>query len=117
MIYCQVERQAVTTINGIKFDLAKQSYFLLLASGAEVRPATVGYHDIVRQASQSALKLSEVTNVAGKSKLLLRLHGALMITAWIGTASIGILMARYFKQTYVGSSICGKDIWFAVSEL
>jgi hypothetical protein len=27
----------------------------------------------------------------------------------------GILLARYFKQTWVGSSLCGKDIWFAVS--
>lgn len=38
-----------------------------------------------------------------------------MITAWIGTASIGILLARYFKQTWVGSQLCGKDQWFAVS--
>lgn len=115
MIYCQVEREPVTMINGIKFDLPKQSYFLLLASGTKIRPTTVDYHDIVRLSSQRALKLSEVANVAGKSKLLLRLHGAFMITAWIGTASIGILLARYFKQTWVGSSSCGKDIWFAVS--
>jgi hypothetical protein len=88
-IYCQVEREPVTTVNNVKFDLPKQSYFLLLASGNEVRPATVGYHDIVRQASQAPLRLSEVSNVAGRSKLLLRLHGAFMIAAWIGTASIG----------------------------
>lgn len=115
MIYCQVERDPVTTVNGMRFDLPKQSYFLLLASGSGIRPATVDYHDIVRLASQKALKLSVVANVAGKSKLLLRLHGAFMIIAWIGTASIGILLARYFKQTWVGSSLCGKDVWFAVS--
>ncbi|CRL00019.1 CLUMA_CG013306, isoform A [Clunio marinus] len=113
MIYCQVERQPVTIINGIKFDLTKQNYFLLLASGSGIRPASVDYHDIVRLSSREALKLSEVTNVEGRSTLLLRLHGAFMITAWIGTASIGILLARYFKQTWVGSSLCGKDIWFA----
>ena len=114
-IYCQVERDPVTTVNEIKFDLPKESYFLLLASGTGIRPSSVDYHDIVRLASQQSLKLSEVTNVAGRSKLLLRLHGAFMIIAWIGTASIGILLARYFKQTWVGSSLCGKDIWFAVS--
>lgn len=114
-IYCQVERDPVTTVNGIKFDLPKQSYFLLLASGSGIRPTTVDYHDIVKLSSREALKLSEVSNVAGKSKLLLRLHGAFMITAWIGTASIGILIARYFRQTWVGSSFGGKDIWFAVS--
>lgn len=117
MIYCQVEREPVTVINGMRFDLPKQSYFLLLASGSGVRPTTVDYHDIVRLASAQPLRLSEVSSVAGRSKLLLRLHGAFMIVAWIGTASIGILLARYFKQTWVGSSTCGKDIWFAVSRL
>lgn len=37
-----------------------------------------------------------------------------MLVAWIGAASVGILLARYFKQTWVGSSLCGKDQWFAV---
>ena len=114
-IYCKVEREAVTTINGLKFDLPKQSYYLLLASGSGIRPVSVDYHDIVRLSSAQALKLSEVSSVGSKSKLLLRLHGSFMIFAWIGTASIGILLARYFKNTYVGSSLCGKDIWFAVS--
>lgn len=36
-----------------------------------------------------------------------------MLTAWIGTASLGILLARYFRQTWVGSQLCGKDQWFA----
>lgn len=55
-----------------------------------------------------------MTEFAGASNLLVRLHGAFMLTAWIGTASIGILLARYFKQTWEGSSLCGKDQWFAV---
>jgi hypothetical protein len=40
-----------------------------------------------------------------------------MVAAWIGSASIGILLARYFKKTWVGSQLCGKDQWFAVSVL
>lgn len=101
----------------MKFDLPLNDYYLLLASGSALRPSTVDYHDIVRAASQKALRLSSVANVEGRSKVLLRLHGAFMITAWIGTASIGILLARYFKQTWVGGSMCGKDMWFAVSYL
>lgn len=114
MIYCQVERDAITTVKNEKFDLINDRHFLLMASGKEIRPATVGFHDIIFVPSSQAMLLSEVSNVQGKSKILLRLHGALMITAWIGTASIGILLARYFKQTWVGSSLCGKDQWFAV---
>lgn len=75
----------------------------------------MGYHDIGRQASSSQSYLSEVSIFGGSSKLFVRLHGAFMLTAWIGTASIGILLARYFKQTWVGSQLCGKDQWFAVS--
>lgn len=75
---------------------------------------SVGYHDVGRIASAEARYLSEVTEFAGASNLLLRIHGAFMLTAWIGTASVGILLARYFKQTWVGSSLCGKDQWFAV---
>lgn len=75
---------------------------------------SVGYHDIGRDSTAEARALAEVSNFGAASKLFLRLHGAFMIAAWIGTASLGILLARYFKQTWVGSSACGKDIWFAV---
>lgn len=67
-----------------------------------------------RLASSESLNLAVVGTLRGRSVLLLRLHAAFMLTAWIGAASVGILLARYFKQTWVGSSLCGKDQWFAV---
>lgn len=75
----------------------------------------VGYHDIGRSASDAPRYLADVAVSGSASKLFLRLHAAFMLTAWIGTASVGILLARYFKQTWVGSPLCGKDQWFAVS--
>lgn len=36
-----------------------------------------------------------------------------MLAAWICTASIGTLIARYFRKTWVGRTMCGKDLWFA----
>lgn len=74
----------------------------------------MSYHDIGRHVTGVPLALAEVGPVQGNSKLFLRLHGAFMLTAWIGTASLGILLARYFRQTWVGSQLCGKDQWFAV---
>lgn len=76
---------------------------------------SIDYHDLGRLASDAPRHLADVSVYGGASKLFLRLHAAFMITAWIGTASIGILLARYFKQTWVGSQLCGKDQWFAVS--
>jgi hypothetical protein len=75
----------------------------------------VGYHDRGRAAAEVSQSLADVSIVSVSSNLLLRLHGAFMIGAWIGAAGIGILLARYFKQTWIGSQLCGKDQWFAVS--
>uniref|UniRef100_A0A182KFZ1 Domon domain of stromal cell-derived receptor 2 n=1 Tax=Anopheles christyi TaxID=43041 RepID=A0A182KFZ1_9DIPT len=113
VIYCKVERNAVSMVKGQKFDLLNDKFHLLLAAGSSVESTNVNYHDIGRHVSGSPQSLAEVGPVQGSSKLLLRLHGAFMITAWIGTASLGILIARYFRQTWVGSQLCGKDQWFA----
>ena len=75
----------------------------------------VGYHDIGRIPSDKSINLAELQTLGAASTLLLRLHGSFMIAAWIGTTSLGIILARYFKQTWVGSQTCGKDQWFAVS--
>uniref|UniRef100_A0A336L231 CSON001896 protein n=1 Tax=Culicoides sonorensis TaxID=179676 RepID=A0A336L231_CULSO len=112
-IYCRVERDTVSTVRGKNFDLIRNRYNVLVASGSSNKDNSVGYHDIGRDSTSEARALAEVSNFGAASKLFLRLHGAFMIAAWIGTASLGILLARYFKQTWVGSSACGKDIWFA----
>ncbi|XP_055528537.1 putative ferric-chelate reductase 1 homolog isoform X2 [Wyeomyia smithii] len=113
VIYCQVERDALSIVAKEKFDLVNEKYHLLLATGSSADSVHVSYHDIGRHVSGSPLALAEVGPVKGSSKLLLRLHGAFMLVAWIGTASLGILLARYFRQTWVGNQLCGKDQWFA----
>lgn len=112
IIYCKLERQAVSTVRGRKFDLIKTKYHLLLAIGNDLKDNSVGYHGTEKLASGQPQFLSDTANFAGASVILLRLHAAFMLTAWIGTASLGILFARYFKQTWVGSQMCGKDQWF-----
>ncbi|XP_070068701.1 putative ferric-chelate reductase 1 homolog isoform X2 [Drosophila takahashii] len=114
VIYCRVQRDAVTTAaNGRTFDLRNGMYHLLVASGSTLKENSVGYHDIGRLPSAQAINLAEVQDLGGSSRLLVQLHGAFMIAAWIGTTSLGIIFARYFKQTWVGSQSCGKDQWFA----
>lgn len=48
---------------------------------------------------------------------MVKAHGALMVTAWLFAASLGILFARYFRLTWVGKQFMGKDLWFVVSVL
>ncbi|XP_055859170.1 putative ferric-chelate reductase 1 homolog isoform X2 [Episyrphus balteatus] len=112
-IYCKVQRDILTTVQGQMFDLMNNQYYIMVALGKSVKDNGAGYHDIGRIVSGKAIILSDVQDLSGSSNILLRLHGAFMVTAWIGTTSLGILLARYFKQTWVGSHTCGKDQWFA----
>jgi hypothetical protein len=75
---------------------------------------SVGYHDIARASSGEPKLMSDVGGLVASSDLLVRIHGALMLASWIGTASVGMLLARYYRQTWVSSQLCGKDHWFAV---
>lgn len=75
----------------------------------------MGFHDLAYEATGAPMSLATVGTAAASSKLLLKLHGSFMLLAWLGTASLGILLARYFRQTWVGKQLGGKDIWFAVS--
>ncbi|KAJ3665387.1 hypothetical protein Zmor_000884 [Zophobas morio] len=113
VIYCKVARDLKTKVNGKDFDLANDKYHLLVAAGSDVTATSVGFHSLAYLASGEKKSLSDVSAVAAASKLLIRLHGSFMLAAWIGTVSVGTLLARYYRTTWVGSSICGKDIWFA----
>lgn len=115
VIYCQVERSAVSQVKGKTFDLHNHHFHILLATGSSLKQNKVGYHDIMKAASGNKVQLSQISNVKDGSKLLLRLHGVFMVTAWLGTTSIGIMLARYFKPSWKGKSLGGKDLWFAVS--
>lgn len=117
VMYCRVLRETRTSINGRIFDLAKDKYHMLVAAGSSVHPNKVGFHNDAYIVSGEKKYLSDVSAIQAASKLLLRLHGAFMLAAWLGTASIGIILARYYRQMWPGKSICGKDLWFAVSYL
>ncbi|KAK6642360.1 hypothetical protein RUM43_003861 [Polyplax serrata] len=113
-LYCKFTREPVTRVKGKEYDLVNDMYYLLLASGTGLKDGgkRVGWHDIGYEVSDSARHLSEVGALQGSSNLLYRLHGALMVASWIGFTSAGILLARYFKTTWVGKRFCGKDQWF-----
>ncbi|KAJ3637706.1 hypothetical protein MTP99_001143 [Tenebrio molitor] len=113
VLYCKVMRDVRTKVRDRIFDLANNKYHILVAAGSSVTPRSVGFHDVVFLASANKQALSDVSAVEAASKLLIRLHGSFMLAAWIGTVSIGILLARYYRNTWVGSSLCGKDLWFA----
>ncbi|KAJ8708618.1 hypothetical protein PYW08_010000 [Mythimna loreyi] len=113
-LYCKFRRDVVSVVQGRTYDLANTMYNLMVVSGSSMKDANrVGFHDIAYEATGVPMSLATVGTAAGSSKLLLKLHGCFMLIAWLGTSSIGILLARYFRQTWVGKTLGGKDIWFA----
>ncbi|XP_025833870.1 putative ferric-chelate reductase 1 homolog [Agrilus planipennis] len=112
-IHCQVQRNAVTIVDGVKYDLVNNQYNLLVAAGTGVRDNSVGFHDLTAEPSSTPIYLAEVSEIVGASKLLYRLHGVFMVIAWIGAVSIGTILARYYRKTWVGRTLWGKDIWFS----
>ncbi|XP_012585512.1 PREDICTED: ferric-chelate reductase 1 [Condylura cristata] len=103
------------TLPGVKnrFDL-NTSYYIFLADGA----ANDG--KIYKHSQQPLITYEkyDVTdhpkNIGGsRSMFLLKAHGALMFVAWVTTASIGVLTARFFKPVW-SKIFFGKAVWFQV---
>lgn len=121
-IYCLVERDAVTKVDDMTFDLENQEYHLLIASGSTVGELSIGYHDINRGASTHAVWFTAEMKILRAmseqtSKALVIIHGSFMIVAWIGATSIGVSSSRYLKQLWIGKKLFGKDIWFTVHQV
>lgn len=134
-LYCRFQRQKQLAIGKKTFDLS-QMYHLLIARGPASNDG-ISYHEREKIVSARLVKLSE-TIAVGASKgvvlpythfitdmlsssnyslstgTLVKLHGTFMVAAWMLAASCGILLARYYKLTWVGQQFMGKDLWFVV---
>lgn len=58
--------------------------------------------------------MSKFTALGSDDGLFVVLHACFMVVAWVGAASTGILLARYFKKTWKGYKACNIDQWFHV---
>ena len=54
----------------------------------------MNFHD-KKVIAASLRGLGEVGSLESKSRLFIFLHGAFMLAAWVCSASLGIIMARY----------------------
>ncbi|XP_049736234.1 ferric-chelate reductase 1 [Elephas maximus indicus] len=100
-----------------RFDL-NTSYYIFIADGA----ADDGR--IYKHAQQPLITYEKYNvvdypkNIGGShSLLLLKVHGALMFVAWMTTASIGVLIARFFKPVWSKTFFFGEAAWFQVHRM
>ena len=117
-LYCKLERNnwiiGYAPFDGSEqflYELDKRKYHLLLSGGTY--SDSLAYHGPGKAlASKERLDLNQVSPVEKSSNILMKAHGILMVVAWLGCAGTGIVLARYFKDTWKDSSCCGQDHWF-----
>ncbi|KAM9324791.1 putative ferric-chelate reductase 1 [Gastrophryne carolinensis] len=88
------------------------SYYIFLVKGPLLANGQIDQH-IQTLISSTQVDLSNYTStstVTGEDALV-RAHGALMLIAWMTTASIGMILARYMKSS-AGKPFLGKALWF-----
>jgi len=112
-ISCKWTRMDRIKIKNQVWNLDSDKYHILLAAGP-MNSGLIGYHQDTKTRAGVAKGLGEVGIVANKSRLLILLHGSFMIAAWVCSASLGMMIARYYKQTWTNSRSCGLDQWFVL---
>jgi len=107
-IYCKFTSAAAVSAGDLNVDMKTNKYHVLLAKG----DGPVSYHGQDRTFSADPVAVSVVSRIGSGSILLLQLHGFCMVAAWVGCAGTAIIIARYYKQTWKGMPMMGKDRWF-----
>ncbi|XP_029474104.1 putative ferric-chelate reductase 1 [Rhinatrema bivittatum] len=92
---------------------ASNQYYVFLAYGP-MKNGQIMKHSRDPFITDQAVSMESVITTPASTEssfTILKVHGALMLIAWMTTGSIGMIIARYLKNT-VKKSIMGKDIWF-----
>jgi len=109
-ISCTWKRIRLATLEGQNWDLERDKYHVMLAQGSVTDGALNKHRSKI--VSGNPAGLGEAGPVKAKSRLFILLHGSFMIGAWVCAASLGIMIARYYKQTWTASRCCNLDQWF-----
>ncbi|KAK0063036.1 ferric-chelate reductase 1 isoform X2 [Biomphalaria pfeifferi] len=105
--------------SGKRYDLNQDWTLLFVLGAASISAgsgvASIQYHNQDFFISQSSVTASSIVDIAplGKDDALVKAHGCLMVVAWVFFASIGLVVARYYKPVLSGT-MCSQKIWFQV---
>lgn len=120
-IYCSWSQLSPLVMKESTFNILNTPYYLLLAKGPFSSGSKKSYHD-KRISSNEPQDLRLVSLIAADSSgdnspvpvWYIKCHGILMVISWLSIVSIAIIFARYFKESFGTSLVCGVKFWFAV---
>ncbi|KAK7944593.1 hypothetical protein WMY93_000321 [Mugilogobius chulae] len=97
-----------------RFDLERE-YFLFVASGPAHR-GQIGRHDQQPLVSEHRVRLTGTPIMLRGSRgpTLLKVHGGLMLLAWMLTGSLGTFIASFYKNHWSSRTLFGQKVWFQV---
>ncbi|XP_047444533.1 putative ferric-chelate reductase 1 [Mugil cephalus] len=114
-IQCKFSRPVkLSSQDPARFDL-DQEYFVFLASGKA--------HDgNIRRHRQQPLISTHKKRITGppevlrgsRGPMIMKMHGALMLLAWMLTGSVGTVIASFYKPDWPNQSLFGQRVWFQV---
>jgi hypothetical protein len=116
-ISCRFRRtlRAPDVSAGSIFDLTTRTYYALLARGPSITSTGLAQHfmdSMIVSGSSINFTAGGASTQSALTYTLAKAHGCLMILAWVLFASIGIVMARYYKDMWPNNSIIGEKVWF-----
>ncbi|XP_036939226.1 putative ferric-chelate reductase 1 isoform X1 [Acanthopagrus latus] len=115
VIQCRFRRPVkLANQEAARYDL-DQEYFLFVASG-------YAEHGLVWKHSLQPLISTHRKVITGppevltgfRSPIIMKMHGALMLVAWMLTGSVGTFIASFYKSDWPNHSLLGQKIWFQV---
>ncbi|KAL5015924.1 hypothetical protein ScPMuIL_005513 [Solemya velum] len=112
---CNFTRDKVVNGDEKIFDLEKDWHLLYAYGNAVEGKKQPHSYTNLPKASAQAIDLQSYEDISGvSSRILLKVHGCLMVFAWVCAASIGIIAARYYKPLWPHQRACGQMIWFQI---
>ncbi|XP_062597599.1 ferric-chelate reductase 1-like [Saccostrea cucullata] len=113
MMICQFSRKKHLPDEKQIFDLNNDYYMFFAygeASQGEKRRHSLRDLPIV---SSEPVDLQKHSNIQGKAVyFLVKVHGCLMVIAWVCLASIGIIAVRYYKTVWLEETCMRERIWY-----
>lgn len=72
-------------------------------------------HHTSRSSSKIPVSLAQTGTIKSfGSHILLKIHGSVMIVAWIGFVTISVMLARYYKNEWANQKLNDVALWFVL---
>ncbi|XP_060899792.1 putative ferric-chelate reductase 1 [Labrus mixtus] len=97
-----------------RYDLDR-GYYLFLANGQSRKGVLLQHSRQPLISTQSKLITGPPEVLRGsRAPTLMKMHGSLMMLAWMLTGSVGTFIASFYKPDWPNQSLLGQKVWFQV---